>query len=185
MKIRGKNYPVSNKYYFNTIMTNLVKYLDSTPFDSPIFIYLECNFNNKNNFYLLSNSIKRIFSDYLLIDKGIDYTIDSPFDERFNNKIIFVSNENYVDDDLLSSKIIYPPSDTIKPNSILNFSYSRRNDLDKYKNTLTRVYIENIILSTNQAFIKNCNIFSINFLPDEKNYIEYNNFMKLGYVLIQ
>lgn len=182
--IQGRNYSVSKAYDFNIIMTNLVNYLDKNKFNTPIFIYLECNFDNNTYFKKLSESIKKIFYKYLLDNKHIDYSIDSPFDERFNNKIIFVASRDYQDKDVLSSNIIYPSSNIGKPGEIFNFAYSNCGVLNNYSNTLKRVYVENVLTSNNQPFNKNCNIYSINYLPDEKNYIEYNNFMKSGYVLM-
>lgn len=181
--IYGKNYSVSKAYDFEIIMKNLVNYLNSNYFDTPIFIYFECNFDNNSYNELLSKYLKTIFYKYILDNTNIDYTKESPFDDRFKNKIIFVSSSNYYDKSIISSNILYPNSTNINNNNIYNFSYSDCNTLKNYNNIMKRIYVENVISTTNQPFNNNCNIFSINYLPNEKNYIEYNNIMKSGYIL--
>ena len=182
--IQGKIISVSKSYDFSIIMKNLVNYLNDNSFDTPIFIYLECNFDNNNYFNKLSQLIKNIFYKYLLDNTSIDYLTDSPFDIRFKNKIIFISNKNYQDTTILSSNIIFPSSNVGNSTEIFNFPYSNSHLLNNYSNTLKRVYIENILTTSNQPYIKNCNIFSINYLPNDKHFIEYNNYMKSGYVLL-
>lgn len=182
--IQGKIISVSKSYDFSIIMNNLVNYLNNNSFDTPLFIYLECNFDNNTFFNKLSQIIKKIFYKYLLDNPNIDYTIDSPYDNRFKNKIIFVASRDYKDDTILSSNIIFPSTNIGNSNEIFNFSYSNNHLLNNYSNTLKRVYVENVLNTTNQPYIKNCNIFSINYLPNDKHYIEYNNIMKNGYILL-
>ena len=182
--IQGKNVSVSKSYDFQLIMKNLVGYLNNNPFDTPIFIYLECSFDNDNYNQKLSNLIKTIFYRYLLDNPNIDYTKDSPFDIRFKNKIIFVSNRIYKDESLLSSNVIEPSTNVGNSKEIFNFAYSNSQLLNNYSNTLKRVYVENVLTTINQPFIKNCNIFSINYLPNDRYYIEYNKYMNSGYVLL-
>lgn len=182
--IQGKVISVSKSYDFYSIMKNLVGYLNNNPFETPIFIYLECNFDNDNYYKKLSELIKTIFYRYLLDNPHIDYTKDSPFDIRFKNKIIFVSSRDYKDTNLLSSIVVEPSTNVGNSSEIFNFAYSNYGLLNNYSNTLKRVYVENTLTTSNQPFIKNCNIFSINYLPNDTYYNQYNNYMKSGYVLL-
>ena len=188
-----RNNPSTDNSLLNNHLINLLKnkfkflefdLANNNSFDTPIFIYLECNFDNNNYFNKLSQLIKTIFYKYLLDNTSIDYLTDSPFDIRFKNKIIFISNKNYQDTTILSSNIIFPSSNVGNSTEIFNFPYSNSHLLNNYSNTLKRVYIENILTTSNQPCIKNCNIFSINYLPNDKHFIEYNNYMKSGYILL-
>lgn len=178
--LQGRHISVSKAYDFEIIMNEFINYLNLKPFNEPIFIYFETSFNNKEHNKKLSETIKKIFKNQLLENPIIDFTTESPFDNKFKNKIIFVSD--YDDETILSAKLSSNVSN--KKNEILNISYNSFNELNKCNDKLKRVYVSNILTTTNQPFIKNCNIFSINYLPNEKNYKEYDLYMNTGYKLI-
>lgn len=165
IKIGNKYYPVTKPYYFKYVMFNFVKYLNTIKFDTPIFIYFDNNLNNNKYKNKVTLIIKKLFSKYLLNDPYINYNLESPYDSRFKNKIIFLN------------------IDKIGSPMFINHSYSNIYNYKKNKK-LSRVYVNNMLFSNNSPFVKNCNFYSINFIPNDKFYINYNNYLKYGYTLI-
>jgi hypothetical protein len=162
----------SQKIPFTDMLTEIYDKFSTGTNKMPLIINLELHLNSIAE-EILAGIITTVAGD-VLVPRIINPKIDKP--EDFLGKIIFMASGNIKSLNLKSLVTLPIDNNNVMNESCKDFNFEKFKELIKDKETMVRIYPDNIIISKNydvEKFLQiGCQFVSINFQFDD-DYLKY------------